>query len=267
MIPLFRRKLSDFPFTYIAAMPRSGSTMVAGILSAPPISRFFSEIGLNRGMTHGLDQLAKINPDFGRWLAPHELDPQGMIRVFQNKILPELFRLYSHIGVKECFHDNWELFLKLTTKVRFIVLARDPRDVMLSVLDYGDRVPWHRQMWADRGDEYVALRFNEIWIQQLQMIDKAFALPLRYEDLCKKPETFTELCRFCELPLDKPSAAGLLVGNYSWRRWEIEKHGSKDIGTGSVDRWKSEIHSGHRQRALRVGELMKDYCKFWGYEY
>jgi hypothetical protein len=241
--------------------------MLAAILSKPPISHFFVEIGLNRGMTHGFDQLARINADFSRLLAPCARDPDGMIRVFGNKILPQLSKLFSHIGVKECFHDSWQLYRKLPNEVRFVVLARDPRDVMLSVLDYGSQVEWHRKMWADRGDEYVAFRHNAIWAQQREMIDEANAFPLRYEDLCQEPEMFAKLCRFCELPLDQPAVAGGWVEHYPWRHWEIEKHGSNDIGTASVLRWKSETNSDHSRRAMRVGELMRDYCKYWGYEY
>jgi hypothetical protein len=268
MFTVFRKKEDfGFPFTYIAAMPRSGSTMLAGLLSKAPMSHFFSELGLNRGMTHGFDQLAKINEKFTEVLGPYARDPDGMIRVFGRKILPQLFKVFSHIGVKECFHDNWQLYLKLPNKVRFIVLARDPRDVMLSVLDYGDRAVWHREMWADRGDHYVASRHNEIWAQQQEMIDRCNALPVRYEDLCQKADTFAELCRFCDLPLDKPAAAGGMIETYPWRLWEIEKHGANDIGTGSVFRWKAEPKTDHLHRAKRVGQLMRNYCKFWGYEY
>jgi len=267
MFSMFRKQCSEFPFTYIAAMPRSGSTMLAGILSKPPVSHFFSEIGLNRGMTHGFDQLARINKNFARVLEPYARDPRGMIKMFGRNILPQLSSLFSHIGVKECFHDNWQLYLTLPSKVRFVVLARDPRDVMLSVLEYGAQVQWHREMWADRGDEYIAARHNEIWAQQREMIDRANALPLRYEDLCQDPETFAELCRFCGLPLESPGAAGGLIENYPWRHWEIEKHGFNDVGSGSVFRWKSEPNSEHARRARRVGEFMRDYCKFWNYEY
>jgi hypothetical protein len=67
--------------------------------------------------------------------------------------------------------------------------------------------------------------------------------------------------------LDQPAGAAGLVQNYPWRHWEIEKHGADNIGTGSVFRWKSETQTDHIRRALRVGELMRDYCKFWGYEF
>jgi hypothetical protein len=240
--------------------------MLASILSKSPVSHFFSEIGLNRGMTHGFNQLDKINADFSNILTPYAKDPVGMIRVFGRKILPQLYERFSHIGIKECFHDNWQLYLKLKNRVRFVVLARDPRDVMLSVLDYGNQVEWHRKNWSDRGDEYIAFRFNEVWAQQREMIEQTGAFALRYEDLCQSSEFFKKLCRFCDLPLDKPAAAGGLVENYPWRLWETEKHGSNEISMASVFRWRFETPSERTQRAMRVGGMMRDYCKFWGYE-
>src|SRR5688572_13468555 len=98
------------PFIYVAAMPRSGSTMLAGILSETPISHIFSELGLNRGLVHGLEQLAKFDKSLPSMLSSYEGHPQMMLRVFGGEILPKLSALVPHLGVKECFHENWELY-------------------------------------------------------------------------------------------------------------------------------------------------------------
>ena len=213
---LLARRGLRHPFIYIAAMPRSGSTLLAGMLSKPPISHIFSEIGLNRGLTHGFDQLAEFSSKFPKFLFPHAGNPCKMLEVFARKIVPPLASKFLQVGVKECFHDNWQLYKEFLGEIRIIVLARDPRDVMLSILEYGDQVEWHRQMWADRGDEYIAIRHNQIWAQQQEMLEQANAMPLRYEDLCQKPETFAELCRFCESPLDEPGAVNEAIQKYPW---------------------------------------------------
>ncbi len=254
------------PFIYVAAMPRSGSTMLAGILSEAPISHIFSELGLNRGLTHGLEQLAKFDRNFPSMLSAYEGNPDMMLRVFGDEILPKLAASVSHLGVKECFHENWELYQKILGGVRFVVLARDPRDVMLSTLDYGDQVEWHKRLWADIGDEFIAIRHNEIWALQRAMLENSNSIAVRYEDLCLDPETFVRLCQFCELPLNKPASASRAIQAYPWRSWEIEKHGFDVVGDRSVYRWKRESDPARRRRALHVGELMQEYCRFWGYE-
>lgn len=247
-------------------MPRSGSTMLAGILTQPPISHIFSEIGLNRGLTHGLEQLVKFDRHFLSMLSPYEGNPEKMVYVFGRKILPSLSAKIPHIGVKECFHQNWELYKNIIGEIRIVVLARDPRDVMLSVLDYGDRVDWHRRMWADRGDKYIARQHKEVWALQRVMLEEANVMALRYEDLCLDPGMFAKLARFCELPFVKPADPSQAIKDYPWRSWEIEKHVGDVVSDQSVFRWKQESDPIRRSRALRMGELMQDYCRFWGYE-
>jgi hypothetical protein len=257
---------SSQPFIYVAAMPRSGSTMLAGILSQPSISHIFSEIGLNRGLTHGFQQLAEFDNRFPDLLSTYQGKPQMMLRTFAQEVLPKLAAVVPHLGVKECFHENWQLYPETVGEVRFVVLARDPRDVMLSILDYGDRVNWHRQLWSDKGDDYIARRHNEVWAQQRAMLKRSDAVAVRYEDICLDPKTFIRLSRFCELPLNKPASASRVIEAYPWRSWEISKHRHNLVGAESVYRWKRESNPTRRSRAFRLGELMQDYCRFWGYE-
>jgi hypothetical protein len=89
---------------------------------------------------------------------------------------------------------------------------------------------------------------------------------VRYEDICLDPKTFVRLSRFCELPLNQPASASRVIEAYPWRSWEINKHGHNLVGAQSVYRWKCESDPIRRSRAFRVGELMADYCRFWGYE-
>src|SRR5688500_20132035 len=130
-----RHRLSQ-PFIYVAAMPRSGSTMLAGILTQPPISHIFSEIGLNRGLTHGFQQLAEFDVRFPAMLSAHEGNPRMMLKGFGQEILPKLATAVPHGGAKEGVHETWQLYQEIRGEIRHVVLACDAREEMLSSSDY-----------------------------------------------------------------------------------------------------------------------------------
>jgi len=260
------RRAGRGPLTFIAAMPRSGSTMLAGLLTRPGRSVILSEPGFHRGLHENAEQFFEVAKVSIAGLARYRGRPQRMLAAFRRKILPQIEKHYPRVGVKECFLDDWQLYEQHFEQIRYVVLARDPRDVMLSVLEYGRRVPWHRKMWADKPDEYIAGRHNAVWQQQKQMLRSRGAFALRYEDMCTGTAWLGQLCDFLELELDEPgNTSGVLLTSYAWRRWEVQRHGS-GVSRRTVFRWKNEPQGEPLRRALHVGRLMSEYCQYWGYD-
>ncbi len=259
---LRRRRLG--PFLFIAAMPRSGSTLLAGMLTRKPHAVILSEPGFQRGIHHNLEQFKDIpGVEIGR-LARHRGRPRKMLAAFRRQVVPQILKTYRRLGVKECFLDNWRLYEEFFDDVRYIILARDPRDVMLSVLDYGEHADWHKKMWADRSDEHIAAQFSRTWSHQLDMLNSSNCLRVRYEDLCRGKVGFSAIAKFCGLDFDEPGSVSQSLEAFPWRAWEIERHSGR-LTESAVHRWKEETDETRLQRVHSLAKLMSDYCGFWGY--
>jgi len=260
--PLNKIKL---PFTYIAAIPRSGSTLLCGLLTSRPDSLILSEPGIQRGFYHNEQQYENFKiPDYTS-LKKYELQPKKMVRHFSRNISPDIYKNYKHIGIKECFHDNWQLYSRYFNKVNYLVLARDPRDILLSIYDYGTNDPKHKSMWMDRGVEYIAKRLNQVWKQQKEILKLANCLPIRYEDICADPEaTLLKIQEFLKMESFTPSEPSSAIKQYPSRRWEIDKSKGR-ITNSSTFRWKKELKI-YSEDLDYITLLMNEYVNYWQYK-
>ncbi len=252
------------PFIYIAAMPRSGSTLLSGMLTNKPHTIILSEPGFQRGLCHNLEQYKELNVDIEP-LKRLRGKPKKMVATFKKSIIPQLLQSYRQLGIKECFIDNWQIYEKAAfKKIKYIVLARDPRDVMLSTLEYSDHVEWHKRMWADKPNEYIAERHNRIWNEQKKILLTKDCLKIKYEDLCLGKVPFTKIKQLCDLDFDYPINISKSIETFQWRMWEVNRHCGK-ITKNSVNRWKNEKNQQRLKRAHALAELMPDYCDYWCY--
>ncbi len=257
---------STQPFIFIAAMPRSGSTLLCGILTRKPEIIILSEPAFQRGEYRELDQYSVIPGFCPQKVKSFEGNPAKMLMGFKDKLLPQISKFYERAGVKECFLDNWKEYLKIFSKIKFIVLVRDPRDILLSTLDFGDHVSWHRQMWADQATDSIAERYYRTWQFQKEIMASQDYLAVRYEDLCLSEASLNRVTDYCGLsPSAFKEAVSAVTGSYPYRLWEIEKHNGR-LGSESVFRYRREKNVARLKRAHEFAEKFRDYSRHWGYE-
>lgn len=256
------------PFLYIAAIRRSGSTVLAEMLTDPPRSFVFREPRLARGV---LD----IKPGDAELLAPMGVDLHAfarrwsgvrrrwMVRGFRRELYPLLAARFDQIGVKEISHRRWARYDRAFPGMRIIALARDPRDIYLSVLDRAGKGAGSAAGIAAT-PEATAAEINRQFRYQREMVDRRGAMRVTYEELCTDPGVFDRVREFVGSPLDRPGAPGRFNTASIARADEAALHGGK-VTPARVDRWKTEGDPHRRAGAEEVLRLTREFAAYWGY--
>lgn len=262
----FLKRKYDKPFIYISAMPRSGSTMLSGLLTIPKVSIILSEPGFQRGLCHNLEQFTEIPNSNIDILSKYKGDENKLVDLFYKKIIPPVLKEFPIVGIKECFMKNWSIYENLFDDVRYIILARDPRDVFLSLNDYGKYAEWHKKLWVEKGIKHIADTHNQIWAEQKKIINTRKCFLVRYEDLCLGKVTLNDIKEFLDIQSPLVGSVDCILKNYQWRQWEVKKH-SKNMTQNSVLRWKNlDSDSELLNSSMRFGDMMKEYIDYWDYE-
>jgi hypothetical protein len=263
---------------YIAALRRSGSTVLAESLTRPPHAFMFLEPRLARGQfrirdddaaqfqQHGIDLRAFRERHASRaslfarlW---HRRPYPSLLDAFRHELVPQLARYVSQIGVKEIFHEGWSRYLEQFPQMRVVVTARDPRDIYLSLCDRTAR--GHGSWQGPCTPQAVSKHLLEEFRHQQEMTGKAECLLIRYEDLCTKPEIYEKIKAFVESPIPDMGEVGAFTAGNPLRRGESQLHGGR-ISSKQVARWRIESDPDRAQRAQETFDRMEQYCRFWGY--
>ncbi len=213
LLPGFRRKGSYPPrVVYVASMPRTGSTLV---------KRYFGD--------HPQIKLSGMSPSHNymdAWIM------QRLYYPFGKTVLDKRTKYINHID---------DIFRRFGGHVRVIVLVRDPRDQLLSLLET-DRhagVPRDRTFWAAWYRHYS----RGLAVLQ-QLADTNCARLLRYEDMVA-----------CPVEIKKAFLAwaglqtGELTNTYSNTRRKIAAksdtsedwkcHTTNTVHQGSLQKWRT----------------------------
>ena len=255
------------PFIYIAALRRSGSTILSELLTDPPTSFIFREPNLGRRRfdtkPDDVELFRKYNIDLEafakRWSGWRK---RWMIRGFREELMPQLAARFKQIGVKEIFNDHWRAYHRQFPQMKIIVLARDPRDLYLSI-----RERRRKGVNAAQGDvtpAEVSGHLNQQFALQRQMLETCDCLPITYETLCSDPTAFDKVRAFVQSPLATAGRAGRFNESNPVRQGEAAIH-SGSITTNRVARWQKEQDPAAISESHQAMALMPDYNKFWGY--
>jgi hypothetical protein len=254
------------PFVFIASMPRSGSTMLASMLSKPPHCLILQEPRFQKGRYRFPEQMEAVPGIDPERLRKYKGRPRRMVKAFRREVVPLMLEHVAQVGVKECSLKNWRLYGRYLRPCRTIVLVRDPRDIYLSTREYADRVPAFRERWEAKGYDGLLADMRETWREQKRILATGDCFPLRYEDLCSGKTPFGHLARYCELSFDEPAECdGATSKLFSFRSWEGERHGSVLSGK-TVYRWQSEADPERLAAAQRFARDLGDYCRVLEYE-
>jgi hypothetical protein len=251
----------------IAAVRRTGSTLLAELLTELPRAFVFREPKLFRGrVALKPDELERLWTQAAvRLQAPpadqRREDPAQAALRFRGQVIDPVAQVVEQVGIKEVrYGKRWQDVLDVLAAgrpLRVVALGRDPRDMYLSLAYRARerRVP----LVGDFGPAAVAADIEREFRVQRELIQATGALAVRYEDLCSDPGVVAEIRRFVDSPLQGTGAIGALKPE------EHALHGGA-VTDRRVERWRSEPDAGLLAQAEEAGRLLDGYRRFWGYD-
>ena len=274
--------MNQRPFIYIAALPRTGSTLLSELLTDLPRSFIFREphIGKNDFQpkpgdiqflqdNYNVDllKLLKWRLRYAflwrrlRWL---HVPQDYMVRFLKNTLQSMLQQEGNlQIGVKEISQMGWQNYYKHFPNMKVIMTGRDPRDIYLSM--------YHR--WKKDGAYQKYDLLNPIAMASILNHQFAYLVDIhrctdsfkvKYDDLCSDESVIPKILRFVDSPLSVAGNIGQFLGTHPLRSREQEQHQGK-ITQISIGRWQKEQDNMALSVANQVYELMPEYREFWGY--
>lgn len=256
------------PFVYVGALRRTGSTLLAELLTSLPDSLVFHEpeLGENRFRVDArlIERLRGMGIDLEafrrRWGGRARFLSMG---AFKHELLPELAAKIGQVGVKEVANDHWRRYAYHFPEMKTLLTARDPRDVYLSI--HQRRLEGKASWSGEFTPAAVAAELDGQFRYQVELFESTDSLKVRYEDLCTDDGTYERVKAFVGSSIPRAGAIGGHLAATPNRQEEMALHGG-EVTARRVNRWREEVDEGLRKEAQRTLELMPEYCRFWGYE-
>jgi hypothetical protein len=254
------------PFVYIAAVRRSGSTVLSEALTQLPRAFVLREprLGTPRPGLKARDvaMLRAAGIDVAPAVAAMCARPREAVRALRDELVPRLPETFTQLGVKEIRHGGFGAWREVFPDLRVVLLGRDPRDVYLSL---AQRLREGTGHWSGAfTPEAVAADLGREFARQRRMEQEAPCLRVRYEDVCTDRATLPRVRAFVDSPLDDTGDVGAFIGHHPGRQTEHALHGGR-ITDRRVARFAQEPDTGARAAAEQVYALMADYRAFFGY--
>lgn len=254
------------PF-FVVGMGRSGSSYLRNLLNRHPQVALTNE-------SHILDVLSGLVDVYMVPVGDRDdrLEIMGVINPDYGPVILSLFR--KHVGVfldafyKECFPEksftHWGDKLPSVTAVgqmlefypdtRFVMLVRDPRDVVCSYAGfekrrYGDAT-WRAELFTP---ENQARRWAEIYSGLLERVGSYHLV--HYEAFVDEPEaTVRGVLDYLDLPHEAAVFEDIEMAEFH----AVQRTSPKSKGT--IGRWRTELSAEHVAVVeSHCGELMKTF--------
>lgn len=248
------------PDFYIAAIGRSGSTMLANWLSHPPERIVFNEPFFLRPTNSRLLRIQLRNLGMpvadSEWAAADEAPLERFRRLMGPRLRGRRW------AAKEVLCEEHLAMTRAFAPPRVLVTVRDIVDVALSFFEK------HRlQDNLDRfGDDWVVdycLRESEGMIAYLAVLETA-GIPFRvtrYEDFTASPQERSRVSDHVGWPGGGDVGANLADFD---RGFEIERYGNR-VGAGESGRQSRAITDQCHRAAAAIGERCAAYQRHFGY--
>lgn len=251
---------------FIAGLRSSGSTLLSELLTELPRSFVFREPALLRG------RLILKDDDVER-LLPYGIDLRGVeqtrergdsavrARTFREQVLEPASAVLDQVGFKEIRYEGGggvDGALAALGNVKVIVLARDPRDMYIS-LAHRRKHESVRGLRGQFGPDAVVADVEPEIRAQARLLETHDCLPVRYEDLCRDPAVIARVRQHVGSPVQGDGAVGLFKEN------NRRVHG-RAMTVLRVERHSEEPDGRLVEEATEVARRLGDYCERWGYE-
>ncbi len=257
------------PFILIAALPRTGSTVLSEALTHPPDCYILVEPCLNSNRYSINDASAEFFAQRGihlqRYRRLFKLGRHFGVHTmwwFRNLLAPRLLKVTEQVGVKEINNQGWQHYVRSFENIRVILTARDPRDIYISLHYFvaGGK----GKMVGMQDPASLAERIGELFSYQEELFKAVETLKVRYEDLCTDPTMLPKIKRYVHSDAPDKVTVGQFNAANPRRRDEFELHGEQ-LSNRRIERWRSEPDADVVAKAHRFMELLPRFCEFWGY--
>jgi hypothetical protein len=251
----------------VLGLPRSGTTLVADLLTVPGRAAIVSEPDLYKRWNANLaGRVQRLLRNVGLDVPEEAPDPAQWNGSYAQYFRSELAPLLADLdlwGIKYVDFSDWQQLFRDYPPQKTILCVRDLRDLVLSGIDRICRLPMVFRNSGHRRDEawvFSALAYNA-W--ELMTLQQRPHLALRYEDLAGDPGALSRLATYAGLERLDPARNNLEAAHWR-RRWEVEKHGDA-ITPASVGRIEKEPPGPMRMLAERLWRLLPEYGEAFGY--
>jgi hypothetical protein len=246
----------------IAGLRSSGSTLLSEALTELPRAFVFREPKLFRGRValkeDDVERLLALGIDLRDVAArDRRTSPVEAAKAFREEVLAPTAAVLDQVGFKEIrYGAGWSDVLAELGAVKVVVLARDPRDIYIS-LAYRRRYRRIAMAGEFAPDTVAADMLGEIAVQE-QIASDTDCLRVRYEDLCSDPAVLPKIRDFVGSPVRESGQIGL---------FKEEFHGvhGKAMTALRVDRWRTESDVQLLAEANEVAQRLAEYCVTWDY--
>ena len=247
------------PFIYIAGLMRTGSTLIQELLTEKGKCFFFHEPWFGTGLFENYETSVKMLNEWG-------LNGERLLNAPLPIAFLQLSKAIPQIGIKEIRHQGWEMYLNLFDDIRWVVLAREPRDIYVSAHYFLKRT----NVWVPRFPPFSPKGlFQELQPDIERQIEICETQPnvmkVKYEELVKEHEgVISRIRAFTGSVVGSEQKVGSFHQRLGRGDYEIQLHNGTISGK-QVGRWNRETDLELINDFNEFYELMKDYRKYWDY--
>lgn len=248
----------------IVGPARSGTTMLANLLTSPPNRWVLVEPGITRG---GMGEVMRQEAGLFGWHYERSVwHEQETSEERFTRLLHGRLKQLDRWGVKEVNMHGIPGLISTYRPPHIVVSVRDIRACAVSVRQKEDlQGTIAGQAIVPKTDEWLQQRLLDGAEAALRLVKEpppgSKVTVVRYEDFVASAEARASLARTLDWPLEgDPSSTLGLFG----RSYEVERHGN-NIGTSSVSRWHEETAPEMLTFADDVASEVADYQRQFGY--
>lgn len=263
------------PFIYIAALRRTGSTVLSESLTSLPDAFIFREPKLGRRMftvkptdadlfrQHGIDLVGFSKAHSGTSLIDLIRRRNRLLHAFRRELVPQLHSVVKQVGVKEIQHRGWRFYAEQFPDIRVVLTARDPRDIFVSTFYRVREGKDHFRRGLSAKE--LARNLNREFRHQIEIQSALPSVKIKYEELCNDSRVLDEVKSFVGSSIEGIGEVGQFNAANPNRVSEASIHDG-EITSSRVARWVREPDTEVVREAKKMIDLMPEYCKFWQYE-
>jgi hypothetical protein len=248
----------------IVGPARSGTTMLANLLTSPPDRWVLVEPGITRG---GMGEVVRQEAALFGWQYERSVwhEQESSEQRF-NRLLHGRLEQLERWGVKEVNMQGIADLISIYRPRHIVISVRDIRACAISVRHKEElQGTVVGQAMVPKTDEWLQRRLTDGAEAALRLVNEpppgSKVTVVRYEDFVASADARASLARTLDWPLDgDPSSTLDLFG----RSYEVERHGGH-IGTSSVSRWREETAPEMLAFADGIATEVADYQRQFGY--
>lgn len=263
--PFFVQPGEDSPFrahAYVAAMARSGSTLLCNLLTDGHAHWLISEPRFDFGMTakhlapHAVAfGLVGAEPD---WLVPSPQRTPGRIHErYRTCLAPGLSKL-QRWGAKEVRCELHDDTIRTIRPDRIVVCVRDIGDIYLSLLEKA-AVQGNEDSYDKNWARAHCLE-NATWMRAYCKNSETYPIIARYEDFAKTPTERERLAKALDWPLCGDETGYLQTLG---RGFEVERHARQ---RGLTQAHMRGLDAEALREAGELREICREYQELFGYD-